>query len=640
MIAIHCALALAAFLQAAPSGPPFPRIANCYGVGLTPDSTDKDIEEVARFDLLIGGLWANWSDASSVARLHEKVARVRERNPHIVILDFSSSAPYADPNDKSFPSSGWLLTPKGERVAGWPGTSMINLRKGEVIDWLVARSVASIRERGFDGTFIDCMSGGFDWWACNIESGKPYEIDSDENGVADARDDLDRAWVAAKTELSRRVREEIGPERLFMTNQGGEWGYAAFNGILFEDNLDYVLAGGADWEGTLRPYLHWTETPHRPTLTTIVSSSGLEPPYDPWKSMKPEERDALLERGRALLPRMRFGLATALMGDGYFAYDLHTRWRGQRWWYPEYDAPLGYPTGPAVRQPDGTWRREFDGGAVIVNPTCFDAVATFPEVHRDVSGGKVAKRFVIPAQDGRILLPSGDAEAAGTLADPDPVFSADGPDGVVERGDRLLLRSGGVAALLGADGRVMRVVDRAGRTLIEGLCAFVVSDDRWRDFAYSGVTHEPTGTGGVRFNGRRTEGDASAAFVAEIAPTESGLTVRYEWEALTAAHFHMFRQQADFPVAEYGGGSYLSEGAQGLLAVERAPEPQIAGGLRDVTVTSRGGERLGVRVSADAGLVDERHYGVPAFRLGAYPAPADPRPGDRWTYTITVERME
>ena len=74
---------------------------------------------------------------------------------------------------------------------------------------------------------------------------------------------------------------------------------------------------------------------------------------------------------------MRFGLATTLMGDGYHAYDLHTRWRGQRWWYKEYDAPLGYPRAAARRQPDGSWRREFDGGTVVVNPTPIDLVVTF-----------------------------------------------------------------------------------------------------------------------------------------------------------------------------------------------------------------------------------------------------------------------
>jgi len=210
------------------------------------------------------------------------------------------------------------------------------------------------------------------------------------------------------------VREALGPDVPFMTNQAGEWGYPHMNGILLEDFLDYVLDGGMTWDHVLQTYLHWTEAPHQPTLTTIVSSSGVQPPFDPWRTLNEEGRNALLEHGRSLLPRMRFGLATTLMGDGYFAYDLHTRWRGQRWWYPEYDAPLGYPKGAAAKQPDGTWRREFDGGTVVANPTLFDAQVAFTDRHEDVSGGKVGTGFVIPPQDGRILLPTDKPLAPGS----------------------------------------------------------------------------------------------------------------------------------------------------------------------------------------------------------------------------------
>ncbi|MBM3498616.1 MAG: hypothetical protein FJX74_08075, partial [Armatimonadetes bacterium] len=132
---------------AAQEGPPFPRIANCYAVQLTPHSTPEDLDEIAQWDLLIGGVWANWGDAESVRRVRENLQAVRERNPHIIILDFSSSAPYADPKDASFPATGWLLQPDGSRIEGWPGTQMINLTQPAVIDWLAARSVASVRER-------------------------------------------------------------------------------------------------------------------------------------------------------------------------------------------------------------------------------------------------------------------------------------------------------------------------------------------------------------------------------------------------------------------------------------------------------------------------------------------------------------
>jgi len=628
-----CALA-AAELAAQPN-PPFPRIANCYGVGLTPDSTPKDIEEVARFDLLIGGVWCSWGDQEQRRKLAGNIAAVHARNPHILNLDFSSSAPYADPHDASFPRTGWLRQPDGKHVLGWPGTEMTNLTRPEVIEWLVQRSVRSVRELGFDGTFIDCMGSGFDWWACNIEHGEAYQIDANEDSKPDERGWLDQEWIKAKTELSRRVREALGPDVPFMTNQAGDWGFAYMNGILLEDYLDYVLAGNSAWDDVLQTYLHWTTAPHKPNVTTIVSSSGLEPPYDPWRSMKPEEREALLERGRSLLGRMRFGLATTLMGDGYYAYDLHTRWRGQRWWYPEYDAPLGYPKGPAAKQPDGAWRREFDGGTVIVNPTAFDVIVRFTGRHRDASSGKVDTEFVIPAADGRLLLPTEAPPAAGTIPDPRPLFTLSGPEPVVERGDRILVRLRIGAAIFDAQGRLLRLTDGA-HTLLEGVQAFVVSDDRWRDFGYTDCRHEVLPDGHLRFTGRRTEGDVALSYEEQVRVEGDALAVSLRWETLTDAHFHMFRAQADFPVTEYGGGRFAAGATETPLPRDRAPQPGLAGPLRTIRLTPPAGQAVTVDVSGDAQLVDERYYGVPAYRLGLYPASGDVRAGEKWGVTVRV----
>ena len=632
-----CALSatLAAPVPGQQAGPPFPRIANCYGVGLQPNNTPADIEEIARFDLLIGGVWCNWGDEAMRKRLADNIAAVRKLNPHIIILDFSSSAPYAHPDDKTFPEDGWLLQPDGRRILGWPGTEMINLTKPAVIGWLAARSVASVREKGFDGTFIDCMGGGFDWWACNIATREPYKVDANGDGAPDEREWLNRAWIEAKTDLSRKVREALGPEVPFMTNQAGEWGFPHMNGILLEDYLDYVLTGGMSWDHVLKTYLHWTEAPHGPNVTTIVSSSAVEPPFNPWKTMTPEEREALLERGRGLLPRMRFGLATTLMGDGYYAYDLHTRWRGQRWWYPEYDAPLGYPQGVAEEQPDGTWRREFDGGTVIVNPTLFDARVRLAERRQDVSSGKVGAEFIVPALDGRIMLPTDAAVTPGTIPDPEPLFTIAGPEPVVERGDQILCRLDGLAAMFDAQGRLLRLTD-GKRTLLEQIRPFIVSDDRWRDFDYTDCSHKALPDGAIEFTGRRTEGDAALSYRREVRVEPKGLTITYRWEALADLHVHMWRQQVDFPGREYGGGRYRVADGGGPLPEDRAPEPRLAGEFREITMAPADGPSVTVEVSGDAALVDERHYGVQGFRLGHYPAHGDLKAGQQWQCSFRV----
>ena len=621
--------------DAAPVAPPFPRIANCYGVGLRPNSTPADIEEIARFDLLIGGVSCNWEDAGQRAQLADNIAAVRRKNPHILILDFSSSAPYHYPGDATFPKDGWLLQPDGRHVLGWPGTEMINLTRPAVLDFLAARSLASIKERGLDGSFIDCMGGGFDWWACNIEHGEAYHIDADGDGKPDERKALDAAWLKAKTDLSRKVRQAIGPDAVFMGNQAGDWGAPSLNGILLEDYLDYVLDNGASWDRAIQEYLRWCSQARRPNVTTIVSSSGIEPPFNPWKTVSAEERNALLERGRNLKQRMRFGLTTTLMGDGYFAYDQHTRWRGQRWWYPEYDAPLGFPRGPGAAQPDGTWRREFDGVTVVVNPTRFDAVVRFRTRRRDASSGKVDRQFLIPARDGRILLPTDEPAAAGSLPDPSPAFTREGPEAFVERDGWILCRLPGAAALFDAQGRLSTLL-RGNEVLLENVQTVVAGDDRWRNFAYEECRHERLPRGGLRFTGRRVEGGSALAYTVEVQVSPKEIALTYRWEAASDTHVHAFRQQADFPVARYAGGRCRTAGGDTPLPAQRSAQPLLATVPGEVTAHAPAGPPVTVTLSGAAALVDERHYSVDAYRLGYMPLRGDVKRGQRWEYTVRL----
>ena len=165
---------------------------------------------------------------------------------------------------------------------------------------------------------------------------------------------------------------------------------------------------------------------------------------------------------------------------------------------------------------------------------------------------------------------------------------------------------------------------------------FVVVDDKWRDFAYEGCSHRVRDDGVVEFTGRRTDGGVALEFTQEVRGDGSALTVSYRWRAVTGAHFHMFRQQVDFPVAVYGGGSFNANGTRGMLPVERAPEPGLAGGLREITVTSPSARGIAAQTSGDAYLVDERHYGASAYRLGFHPVQGDVRAGAEWKYDVKL----
>jgi hypothetical protein len=68
------------------------------------------------------------------------------------------------------------------------------------------------------------------------------------------------------------------------------------------------------------------------------------------------------------LQRMRFGLGTSMLGDGYFEYSLDDR---HPQWQPEFDWDFGAPTGPFTRETrflDTLYVRTFSKGMVEVNP--------------------------------------------------------------------------------------------------------------------------------------------------------------------------------------------------------------------------------------------------------------------------------
>lgn len=387
----------------------FPKIANIYGAQLTPASTDVELELLARYGLLIGGVR---TPASREGReqLNARIGRLRALNPEIVILVFSASAPYWGEGATFYPAEdAFLHTTDGQRINGWPGTQMLNLSRPESVGALTRQITERIAGLDVDGVFVDCMDASFDRWAVEIETGKPVQIDANGDGVEDDPAELDAAWVEGKRSLLATLRSALGADAVIMINGCNEASYAReyINGNYLEDNIDWALVKGWEIERVLAKYLRWTDLPHQPRCTTINATPNYWPPYLAWERLAPAENGDILTRGYGSLQFMRFGLALALMGDGYYGFDLNTRWRGQHWWYAEYDAPLGRALGPGVDQGDGSWRREFENGLVVLNTRAQQTVAQFARPYRDYTTGWASREHTIPAYDGRILFPVG-----------------------------------------------------------------------------------------------------------------------------------------------------------------------------------------------------------------------------------------
>jgi hypothetical protein len=117
---------------------------------------------------------------------------------------------------------------------------------------------------------------------------------------------------------------------------------------------------------------------------------------------------------------MRFGLASTLLANGYFAFDYGDKDHGQIWHYDEYDVHLGEPTGSprnaltflSTNIKESVWRRDFVSGAVFVNATGSHQRIELDEEFEKIHGmqdsihndGSITSEVSLAPYDGILLL--------------------------------------------------------------------------------------------------------------------------------------------------------------------------------------------------------------------------------------------
>jgi hypothetical protein len=239
----------------------------------------------------------------------------------------------------------------------------------------------------YDGVFCDCVWD--DGWI------------SQQLANADVTPTEYRAGI---TSILQRTRGEVGAVGLIMGNPGVQWSencqywdYA--NGHYQENALGDVF--GSDWNEMWQIYQRNMRKASPPPRSHWI---GVDTQYKRGRSTYGNAtRKDLTDED---LRRMRLGLGTALLLDnGYFGFDLGDGYHGygEQWWFPEYDANLGFPSSNYEKAGDGTYRRRYDNGLVIVNPG-FDRTIDLGTKYRDVTTNELSARIKVPARDARLLI--------------------------------------------------------------------------------------------------------------------------------------------------------------------------------------------------------------------------------------------
>lgn len=366
----------------------FPKLANYY---LKWGIDEKEAEALADWDILI-------IDMEAQIYSPQYLKRIREINPDVKILAYITSQEVrrdiSSLDSKTlrrqlmsgFNDSWYLKDKNNQRVNWWPETWLINVNSGwnEYLPNFVANKIMS--SGLWDGVFYDNTWSNVSWVNGNI--------DIDKDGQADSAGEIDTIWQDNMKKILSKTRQLIGNDKLIVGNNGSGY-FNYLNGSMVEN---FPKDG---WMKMVKDYNYINNNGVSPSfgiLNTNTDNSGNKEDYQ----------------------KMRFGLTSALVDNGYYSFDYGDKDHSQIWWYDEYSAFLGQPKGDAVNTlennstfiKEGFWKREFSNGLVLVNSTYSAQTiyldGEFEKLHGKQdpkhNDGSITEKIVLGPRDGIILL--------------------------------------------------------------------------------------------------------------------------------------------------------------------------------------------------------------------------------------------
>ncbi|MBR4749025.1 MAG: hypothetical protein IK083_05590 [Abditibacteriota bacterium] len=456
----------------------YPRIASFWGC---PPST-ADYGLWSRYGLLI----CYESPYDDFVRLSRGI---RELNPDAVILDTAILTSFGRP-DVWYPwmkDEWWLRDSKGNRVTTWAGQVYIpNLTDPDCVDALLLHvdGVLGTRDSRYGQMLREGVIQGLmhDSVVSNIST---YEsdIDADGDGRPDDPEELNQKWLEAQNTYFRRLAEKY-PGVLILANDAGENHRPRVNGRLWESGTCMDLVSTRHWwslPDAVNNLLEFDAGCRRPSVSVNLASCAMG--YDGWRigldgsTVATEgERD----RARRDYARMRAGLFATLMTDAWYAYDFGTvNYGDPRYWYAEYEAPLGEALGDAetvyLRKPRPV-RRWQAGDKSHPFADCGDICRMTPEgflIDRTGGGGWVTafatdprRLYFAPGKTYLIELEIKTLRRAGDMFQ----IALRSPEGGWEQSDR------GTRSYLGVEGERFTF-----RTL--------ATPGPWKDYSLQGFLH-------------------------------------------------------------------------------------------------------------------------------------------------------
>ena len=373
-----------------------PKLANYF---LSWTLTSSQVAELSKWDLLV-------LDMENQIKNPNLIKQIRKNNPDVIILAYITPQEIINSHNSSYSQlrrdlgsgiiSEWYLRGgSGEILSYWPGTRMLNITSNcpkvggkKLNDYMAEFVVNKILSTGlWDGVFYDNAWEEMSWaFGNNIDTNNDGKIDNNPN----------IAWQQGVKELYEKTRILAGSDIIVVGN-------ASTN--VYKDQLDGNMIesfSAAEWASKMNIYKNNQDSQNNFNIINVnTNNTGNNTDYQ----------------------KMRFGLVSTLLEDGYYSFDYGNQDHGQTWWYDEYNIDLGEPLGSSVSQNNynsynsDVWTRSFSNGLSIVNSTAakkvVDLGGEYEKIHGtqdpQVNDGSIVTETVVDGYDGLLLLKTFDS---------------------------------------------------------------------------------------------------------------------------------------------------------------------------------------------------------------------------------------
>ncbi|HET9448604.1 MAG TPA: putative glycoside hydrolase, partial [Steroidobacteraceae bacterium] len=415
LLAAAATTLLLAFSAAAAESPPFPRLAGVNN-GAPHNYQDPAYQaKLAKLNWSLLAIWVGWG-ASSDTTMEQVVRNIKAINPNSRVFLYQNSMEVAAGNEAAAP-----VYEKVDRMKWW---AYSRGGAGELLLSPFAKLEGREQYMINNTLFTPRDSAGYQFWEWHArwvvqQFYKPNpsidgffedntfwrpRVDADWNrdGVIDLQDSPQAGkWLREGYRKRFELFRNLMPGKLMIGNIA-DWGHS--KSVLTE--LDQTLNGGLI-EGivgasySVETWASWAEMMkwYRKTMAAVaapklVAFHQIGVPTD-YKAM-------------------RYGLASCLLDNGYYAFTDKAKGYSGVVWFDEYDSKLGQavmPPATAAWQ-KGVYRRDFENGIVLVNPKGNGPMeVTLEEDFRRIAGkqdpavnnGALTRKLVLQDRDGIIL---------------------------------------------------------------------------------------------------------------------------------------------------------------------------------------------------------------------------------------------